>query len=285
MFRTFGNTWNLIKISWGVLQKDKELLFFPIMSAIGVAIIAGVTAGIFSQIGTFDRLDSSGQAEINAGDLIIGFAALYLGFFIVMYNNGALIAAARHRLRGGDPNVWTGFAAVNRRLPQLLVWTLIAVIIWMLLQYARSQSRSFITDILIGLVGAAWGYLTFFVLPVLIVEGVGPIEAIKRSGGYFKRTWGEQLVASFGFGIIYILAGIIAAIPIVVLAAISPVAAIVAGVALIGLVFAIVSTLEGIFKAALYEHVAEDVPPDFFPEETLRDAYAPGPTAYRGIEP
>lgn len=284
MFRSFGNTWSLIKISWGVLKKDKELIFFPIMSGIGVAIVAGVTAGVFSQIGTFDRLDSSGEAEVNAGDIIIGFVALYIGFFIIMYNNAALIAAARHRLRGGDPNVWTGFAAVNRRLPQLLAWTLIAVIIWLLLQYARSRSRSFIAQIMIGLIGAAWGYLTFFVLPVLIVEGVGPIEAIKRSGGYFKKTWGEQLVSSFGFGIIYLGAGLLAAIPIVILAAISPVAAIVAGIAVFGLVFAIVSTLEGIFKAALYEHVAEDVAPEFFPEETLRDAYAPGPTAYRGVE-
>ena len=284
MFRSFGNTWSLIKISWGVLKKDKELIFFPIMSGIGVAIVAGVTAGVFSQIGTFDRLETAGEAQVNAGDIIIGFVALYIGFFIIMYNNAALIAAARHRLRGGDPNVWTGFAAVNRRLPQLLAWTLIAVIIWLLLQYARSRSRSFIAQIMIGLIGAAWGYLTFFVLPVLIVEGVGPIEAIKRSGGYFKKTWGEQLVSNFGFGIIYLGAGLVAAIPIVILAAISPVAAIVAGVAVFGLVFAIVSTLEGIFKAALYEHVAEDVVPEFFPEETLRDAYAPGPTAYRGIQ-
>ena len=41
--------------------------------------------------------------------------------------------------------------------------------------------------------------------------------------------------------------------------------------------------MEGIFKAALYDYVAEGVTPELFPEDTLRDAYAPGPTAYRGM--
>ena len=33
MFRTLGHTFALLKMSWRVLMTDRELIFFPIMSA------------------------------------------------------------------------------------------------------------------------------------------------------------------------------------------------------------------------------------------------------------
>ena len=284
MFRSFGNTWKIIKISWHVLQKDRELLLFPILSGVGLLIVIGVAAGVFGALGTFGRLDTAGEeSEVQAVDIIVAVLALFVGFFVINYFNAALIGAARHRLKGGDPNLGTGFAAVNKHLPAVLGWTVIGVVIFLILQYLRSRRGGFIYDLVIGMVGAVWAYMTFFVIPVLIVEGVGPIEAIKRSAGYFKRTWGEQLVANFGFGLLQIGVLVILGLPIAAVAAVSPIAAIILGVPLIGMGLAVVMTMEGIFKAALYEFVAEDVEPQFFPRETLAGAYGRGGTAaYRG---
>ena len=39
MFNTIGHTFELMKMSWGVLMKDRELLWFPVFSAIGVGIV------------------------------------------------------------------------------------------------------------------------------------------------------------------------------------------------------------------------------------------------------
>lgn len=283
MFRTFGNTWRIIKISWQVLQKDRELIFFPIMSAIGVLIVVGVAAGIFAGIGTFDRLDNTENAQVNAGDIIVAALAYILGTFMVIYFNAGLIAAARHRLKGGDPNIKTGLTAANKHLPAIIGWAIIAGTVGLILTMLRSQNRdNFLYQIMIGLVGGVWAYLTFFVVPVLVVEGLGPFEAIRRSGSLFKRTWGEQFVGNFGFGLLYLAVVLIAAVPIAILANVSPVAAIIVGVPIIGLGMAVVMTMEGIFKAALYEYAAEGVTPQFFPQETLRSAYIPGPQAYRG---
>ena len=41
---------------------------------------------------------------------------------------------------------------------------------------------------------------------VLVVEGVGPVEAIKRSASLLRKTWGEQIVGNFSIGLVIGLA-------------------------------------------------------------------------------
>lgn len=284
IFRTFGNTWRITKTSMTVLRQDKELLFFPIFGFVGVAIIVGITAAIFASMGTFDRLDTAGEeAQLQAGDIIVAVIALVVAMFVINYFNAALMGAARHRLHGGDPNLGTGFAAVNKHIGAVFGWSIVAAIVFIILTYARSRTDSFIGRIVIGLVGAAWAYATFFVVPVLIVEGIGPIEAIKRSAGYFRRTWGEQLVSNFGFGLIRFAALLPAILAGLILAPISPVVAAIVVIPLAALGMATVNGLEGIFKMALYMQVVEDDTPQFFEQDLLRQAYAPAPEAYRGM--
>ena len=285
IFRTFGNTWNITKISASVLRKDKELLLFPIMSGIFVLIIVGIAVAIGASIGTLDRLDAGpgDEAQLTAGDIVLGVLAIVAAIFVINYFNAALMGAARHRLKGGDPNLRTGFAAVNKHLGAVFGWSVISAIIFILLTYLRGRTDSFIGRMMIGIVGAVWAYMTFFVVPILIVEGVGPIEAIKRSKGYFSRTWGEQLVSGFGFGIIRMIALLPAIIAAAILVPLSPVAAAIVVVPLAAIALAVVNAMEGIFKMALYEHVAENVQPQFFDRALLEGAYGAGGTqAFRG---
>ena len=286
IFRTFSNTWSLTKTSMVVLRMDRELLLFPIMAFIGVAIIAGIAAAVLASTGAFERLDTTGAsgegAELQGSDIAVLVVALFAAMFVINYFNAALMGAARHRLKGGDPNLGTGFAAVNKHVGAVFGWSVIGTIIMLLLMYARSKSNSFIGRMLIGIAGAIWAYATFFVLPVLIIEGVGPIEAIKRSSGHLRRTWGEQFVSNFGFGILRFLAVLPAVLVGALLFTLSPVAGIVAVVPLLAVGLAIVNALEGIFKMALYEHVVEGVEPQFFNKEVLANAYGPrGTGAYR----
>ena len=127
--------------------------------------------------------------------------------------------------------------------------------------------------ILVSLLQTAWAYLTFFVIPVLVVERVGPIAAIRHSGRLLRETWGEQLTSSFSFFLIYLLAVIIVAIPVVALVFIAPIAAILVGIVLGGLALAAVAAMEGIFKAALYEWAAEGKGSEWFDQQLLGHAY------------
>ncbi|MXX31478.1 MAG: hypothetical protein F4Z51_04460, partial [Chloroflexi bacterium] len=256
MFRTIGNTWQITKLSWKVLQLDRELIFFPIMGALGAVLVGAVAAGVFGATGTFDRLGGGDQAEFNVVDLIIALIAYFGGLYMVIFFNSALVAAARERLEGGDPNVMSGIRAVRGMWLAILGWTIITGTVGLILQALQSMAREnshgvmrIVAMILIALLQTAWAYITFFVIPVLVVERVGPITAIRRSAGLLRNSWGEQLTAGFSFFLIYLLALLIVAIPVVILVFIAPVAAIIVGVILGGIAIASVAAMEGIFKA------------------------------------
>ena len=276
MFASFGRTWNITKICWQILQKDRELILFPIFSAVAMVFLAAIVWGVGGATGAIDRMQSS-QGDgipLTSADLSLLIVAYFLLSFFVIYFNTALVGAAMIRIRGGDPTVGDGIAIANRRLPQILGWALISGTVGLLLRVLREQARdNFLGQIIISMVGGVWAYLTFFVIPTIVVEGVGPVQAIKRSSSLFKRTWGEQFVSSFGFGLLFIAAVIAGAIPAFIVAQISPVVGVAVGVVTVGGAAAIVSSLEGIFKAALYEYAAENVVAEEFSLELLKGSY------------
>ena len=51
MFKTISHTFELMKMSWRVLMKDKELIWFPIFGVIGSLIILGIFFLIASATG------------------------------------------------------------------------------------------------------------------------------------------------------------------------------------------------------------------------------------------
>jgi hypothetical protein len=214
VFATIGHTFELMKMSWRVLMQDRELIFFPILAGVSLLILIGVFLAIGSTTGTLDRLDalsgsSTAEEEAQAVDIVLGLAFVFASSAIVIFFNAALIAAALERLRGGDPNISSGLRAASAHLPQILAWALISVVVSLLLRALRE--RGGIGGQIASLIGGvAWGLATFFVIPVLVTEGVGPIEAIKRSSGLLRQTWGRQFAANFGFGIITIGAVLIA---------------------------------------------------------------------------
>lgn len=276
MFATLGRTWDLTKLSWRVLKKDRELVLFPVFAAVALLILAGLMSGIGASTGTLARLDG-GTERLTAVDVVLLAVTYFLLAFVLIYFNAALIGAAMVRLGGGDPHLRDGFRLANQRLPQILGWALISATVGLILQALRNQSRdNFLGQIAISLVGGVWAYLTFFVVPVLVAEGIGPIAAIKRSGSLFKRTWGEQVAANFGFGLLSVGAALIGALPAVAVAAISVPAGIAVGVVTVGLGLAVVASLEAIFKSALYGYVADGRVAEGFTRESLEGAYRPG---------
>ena len=284
MFATFGRTWELTKMSWGVLQSDRKLIAFPIMSGVALVILAALLTGVGSSLGTFGRLAEAETAGLAEADFVLLGITYFLLAFVIIYFNAALIGAAMVRLAGGTPTLGDGFRLANSRLPQIVGWALISATVGLILQILRNQSRdNFLGQIALGIVGGVWAYLTFFVVPVLVAEETGPITAIKRSSSLFKRTWGEQVTANFGFGIVGFLAALAGLVPAILVGMVVPMAGLVVGVVTVGLAIATVSTLEAIFKAALYGYVAAGNVGEGFDRNTLDGAYGPGRGGQRGF--
>lgn len=276
MFATIGHTIELMKMSWGVLRRDRELVAFPLMGLAGVLALVGVFGGVAWMTGALDRLlaaaDQESVRSMTASDWALYVAFYFSAYFTGIFFNSALVAAALERLRGGDPTVASGLRVATSMLPAILGWTLIAATVGLILSAIRERSEGLLGRILASLVEGVWAYITFFVIPVLVAEGVGPIEAIRRSGALFRQSWGRQFTAAFGFGLVYFLA-VLAAIALSVVGfAIHPVVGIPVAVVSFAVAIGTVSALEGIFKAALYEYSVGGSPAGF-DRGTLASAY------------
>ena len=281
MFRTIGHTFELIKMSWAVLMKDKELMWFPVFSAIGVGIVIGLFFAVGSATGAIERLsesstDAAGNttSAVQGGDIALAVIAFFLVYFVTIFFNAALVSAALERLRGGDPNVRSGLNHALAHIFPILGWAIITASVSLILQIARANQRNAFGRILLDIVGGVWEFLTFFVVPILVSENVGPFGAIKRSAGLVRKTWGRQISASFGFMIVYIIAIGLAIVPAFLLGLVLPIAGIVTGLVTVSIAMAVVQALEGIFKAALYEYAMGEQPQEF-DLRTLQTAYKP----------
>jgi hypothetical protein len=199
MYTKLSNSWELVKASWNVLLADKELLLFPIVSFIASLVVIATFAVPTILAGVFDEFTG-----VPVVGYVIGFLFYVVMYFVTIFSNSALVGAAMIRLDGGDPTVSDGFRIATRHLGTIVGYALISATVGMILR-AISERGGIIGQIASSLVGFAWGVATFLVVPVLVVEGVGPIEAVKRSANLLKRTWGEQIVGNFGIGTVFAL--------------------------------------------------------------------------------
>lgn len=271
-----SRSWRLVKASWGVLRADRELMVFPIVSTIVTLLVVAVFA---IPVLVSDAPERWANQEWTLVDIILGAAFYLITSTVVIFCNAALVGAADIRLRGGDPNVRDGFRIALAHLPAIIGWAIITTTVGLVLR-AIQERGGVIGAIGAAIAGVAWALVTFLVVPILVIEGVSPVDAIRRSGGLLRQTWGEQIVgnASVGliFGLIAVAIGVVgggltmalleAAFPLAV--AIGAVTVIVVlGIALLG------GTLSGIFTVALYRYATTGDAGPFFPVETVNSAF------------
>ncbi|MFL7869629.1 MAG: DUF6159 family protein, partial [Anaerolineales bacterium] len=205
MFNKIKNSWNLIKASAAVLQADKELMIFPILSSIGVLIVTATFAFPMMAAGVFDNIVAGSSQYLTYLVLFLFYVVQYT---VIIFANAALIGAAMIRLKGGDPTVSDGFRIAFQHIGSILGYALLSATVGMVLRMISERSGT-LGRIVISLVGLAWNLATYLAVPVLVIEGLGPVEAIKRSTGLLKKTWGEQIVGNFSIGLIFVLATVL----------------------------------------------------------------------------
>ncbi len=285
MFDTIKRSFQLFKLCLRVLAADKELVLFPVFSSIGVIVVILTFMGVGIGIGAVDRI---GAGTLGFGDIIVAIAFYILAYFVIIFFNSALVFAAHERLTGGDPTIRSGLRGASNRIISIFLWAVVAGTVGLILNILAGQARErggvlgIVSQIVVALLGAAWTLLTFFVVPLIVIERRKFGDAFKGSLSMIRSTWGDQVVANFGLGIVAFIAFLAAVgIGVLLFFILSPlgsagaILAIIIGAALVIAVALLFSTLEGIYKAALYNYaVSGDVPSSFiFEDAPIRDAF------------
>ncbi|MCJ7695863.1 MAG: DUF6159 family protein, partial [Anaerolineaceae bacterium] len=268
------------KASLEVLKKDKELMIFPIISGIAMMVVTAAFA-IPTLVGNL--IDGIFDTGIPFLAYIVLFLFYLVQYIVVYFFSTALVGAAIIRLRGGDPTVKDGFRIAFSRIAPIAGWALVSATVGLVLNMISSKGNkkgSGIRTFISSLFGAAWNIVTFLVVPVLAIEGLGPIKALKRSWELLKKSWGEQIAGTLSIGAVFGLIGVLGGLLLVGLAIglsivlESFIPAIIFGVLLIVfimLVSLISSSLNGIFTAAVYAYAA-DGQVGLFDENLVRNA-------------
>ena len=279
----FSRTFSLMRASWEVLKQDKELLFFPLLSAIGcVLVLASFAAPILTltdwqtasesmAAGTAEALRAS-DGSVSA-DQVMQMLGLFLfyccNYFVIIFFNAGLIACAEIRMEGGDPTVRDGLRAAWARLPAILGWAVLAATVGLVLRMIEERSN-LVGKIVAGLLGMAWSLTSFLVVPILVIENEGPLSALQRSATMLKKTWGEQIIGNFSFGLIFLLFVQPGILFLVLGFAANSAALIVVAVLYFTLIALAQSALQGIFQAALYLYMRDGEAPDGFEASALQ---------------
>ena len=201
MFQRIATGWEFGMQSFGVLRHDKELVLFPLMSGAACLLVMASFAIPLWSTPWFRQRCEDQEAPQNPIVYVILFAFYVINYFVVVFFNAALVSCALKRLAGGNPTVGYGLKQAMSRLPQIAAWALVSGTVGFVLKTIESTFEK------IGQLGRVadrrgWAIATYFVVPVLVVEKVGPWEALKRSTTLIRRTWGEALVGNMGIGLI-----------------------------------------------------------------------------------
>jgi len=272
------NGWTLASQSFRVLMLDKSLLVFPLLSGIAsFLVLASFIGGVWAS-GLVDREETMNDAT--AWVLLFGY--YFLNYFVIVFFNSALVACAMIRFRGGSPTLAAGLRAARERLAQIVAWALFAASVGVMLRMIEERV-GFIGKIVIAVLGTAWTIATYFVVPVLVVEKLGPLDALKRSAEIIKKSWGESLVSNLGIGLVTTLVTMLlvvgtAIMTIVLAVKLASIAVALAGVALILVIIVLAalvsSALSSIALCASYLYATEGKVPRAFADAGLQHAFA-----------
>jgi hypothetical protein len=281
VFERMSNGWALAGSSWRVLKTDKQLLIFPLISGLALLVVmASFLAPIvvIAVNGGFENIDQDGPP---VWVYPLTFAFYFCNYFVIVFCNAALTSCALMRLGGEEPRVSDGFRMAFARLPQIAGWALLSATVGLLLKMLENAHEK-IGAIVSGLLGTAWSIMTFFVVPILVVEKVGPFQAVSRSVAILKKTWGESLVGNFGIGLLMFLLTIPGFLMIAGAVAVFVNApqlfplgiTLIAAAVLYFIVLSLVgSALNSIFLAALYQYAAHDQVPAGFDRTAFEGAF------------
>jgi hypothetical protein len=267
--RKIRRGWGLTKKSWALLNGHRELIRFPLYGAIATTLLAVVTLG--PGLYLLDQDSLAGAIPL----LVIG---VYVLSVVGFYFSVGLAACADMIFRGQEATVGDGLAVARDRFSQICGWAAVSTAISVLMGVLENQG-GIGGQIAARLVGMAWSLVTFLAVPVIAIEGTGPIETLKRSASMFKQRWGQQITGNIAIGGAVFLFGLLPALLLIVAGVLLWSSAsflgallVVIGALALAIAALIQRALSGIFGVALYRYALDGEAVGGFTAEELESA-------------
>jgi predicted Zn finger-like uncharacterized protein len=274
----FQNGITLLGCTWRVLITDKHLLVFPIISGLLFVVVLAVFV-----VPLVTLVDWTQQVAANNGRKPLwlypfGFGLAFALHFVKTFCKMALVQCALLRFTGSESSVGAGFGGAFIRIPQVFTWALVSATLGLILNVIEAIHKK-IGEAVREIVGAAWGTLTYFVVPIMMAKGNFPFPAIGRSVTLLCEVWGKANENNLGLR--YVLRLLLIPVVLLLLAGLyfwwktGVWLCILPGVIALLLHMAIGAALDMILSTALYRYAATGKVPRPFDPDLMAVAFAP----------
>jgi len=266
MFSRMSRTWELTKQSFAIIAADKRLLIFPVLSGIAVIIVSVSFAIPVLMSGKID------VEQMTPTHYVLGFLFYFANYFVVLFFNCALVACANICLSGGHATVGDGLQAAWSRLPRIFIWAIVAATIGFAIRMIEERVEK-LGRVIAWLLGTAWTLMTYFIVPVLMFEDEGVVDSVKRSTAVLKKTWGEEIMSGFSFGLIWLVALLPGIVLVYVCWMVHPILAFAVGVCYVLLLSVLSAAVKSIFTVALYRYASQGLVSEGFTADEMKGAF------------
>lgn len=281
--------WLLARSCWTTLKLDKELVAYPLYSALYSMIWAGLIGGVM--FGAYLLTGHTASEFFGSENFPLPHWAGYVASFLTLlgmylvnnYYMAALVASALHRFEGGDPTVAYGLQRAKLRSKALIKFSFVQASLGTFLQ-AAEEKLPFAGKLLAWIVDIGWHLASFFAIPVIVMSDrdLGPIEAVRESAGVFKKTWSKNFTGGLALGGVFM----VALFSWLLFAGASAILALSVGIGtlfitvpiavlLLVALMAVTGALNGIFVSALYHYAKTEQSPLEFDHNLLLAAFKP----------
>jgi hypothetical protein len=261
--------WALTKKSWGLLNSHRELVRFPLYGGIATIVLGLVFLG-------------PGAFALDQHTYGVGVPLIVIGIYVLsvvgIYFSVGLAACADRIFRGESATVGDGMAVANSRFGAICGWAALSTAIGLVVGLLESQGGT-LGEIAGRLVGAAWSLVTFLSVPVIAIEGTGPLDTLRRSASLFRERWGQQITGNLAIGGAVFLLGVLPALALIVVGfviwpstGVGGGALVVIGALILCVALLISKALSGIFGVALYRYALDGEVVGGFTQDELESA-------------
>ncbi len=278
MFESFKRSWELTKLSFSVINKDKELLAFPFLGSIFS--IAFILLLLLPTLLTQFLSSATSSFTLDAFALMVLFF-VYLGLAVIAtFFDVCAVYTIKKRFEGGNASFIESIQFAVSKIHLVFYWGLLSATVGLILRLIesagdkRGHGAQMISKIIASILGTAWAIASVFAIPAMVYHNHGPINALKSSVSAIKRTWGESLIRYYGLGAVeslLVMFGIIAGV-ILALVTGSWVFFIISTVIYVVIVSLIFSVANDVFNTALYAYANGKVPKGYS-KDLLHNAF------------
>jgi hypothetical protein len=239
----------LVKASWSALKQDKSLVSLPVVGgAISLLCMIPIVVGF---VAVPEGSEWSYVVLGIIGALILGIIST---FFAV-----ALAAGAHERMNGGDPTVKSAMGQAWKHKKAVVGWALLSVTVGLVLNALKEKFKA-AGNIASTLGGLAFSIASFFVVPIIASENLGPWPALKKSAGTMREKWSSSARVQLRLAVYVIgllVAAFVAVFVVVMLANVNSALAVVVGIVLGAAIFyaaLVLGAISSYSRVALYRY-------------------------------